>query len=566
MQSTPAAQRHPSLRRDAASTLRPSGSVAAALAIVALAFVSIASRPIMPVDETRYLSVAWEMWHRGSAWVPYLNGEPYDHKPPALFWLIQFGWWIGGAGDAWPRWIGPLSTLVSGALLAWLGQRLWPRHRDVGALAATIFLGGFFVAAYSTLLMFDMPLLVCIATAWSGLWDAAKDGRTHDWALFGAGLGAGLMVKGPVVLVYTLPPLVMIRYWRPDGATPLRWSGVGLAMTVALAPAAGWLSLAASDGGATYLHHLLVDQTLQRVAGDLGHQRPLWWYVPVALLLAVPWLLWRDARRALARLPALRAEPGVRFVAITLVMGFLILCLVHGKQVHYLIPLLALGALLLARGLRELHAAGRRASPLPALSIPLVFLGVALVAMRWTPGEIPRATVIGLLVSPALVLASVLLLTSVDDMLDAARRLSAASAITVLAVVGIFGPVGAPSFDLRAGAAHIAEAQSHNRPVAFVGKYQGEFGFLGRLTKPLTELRPTEALRWASAHPTGLLVVRRKRLALVGDVVVEFRQPYKSDELLMLSSTAILHSGSAFRDAPTSVVHGSRPAGDRAHG
>ena len=53
---------------------------------------SIWLRPLWPVDETRYASVAWEMWLRGDFLVPYVNGEPYSHKPPLLFWLIQLGW------------------------------------------------------------------------------------------------------------------------------------------------------------------------------------------------------------------------------------------------------------------------------------------------------------------------------------------------------------------------------------------------------------------------------------------------------------------------------------------
>ena len=43
---------------------------------------ALLTRPLLPVDETRYASVAWEMWSRGDFLVPYLNGEPYSHKPP----------------------------------------------------------------------------------------------------------------------------------------------------------------------------------------------------------------------------------------------------------------------------------------------------------------------------------------------------------------------------------------------------------------------------------------------------------------------------------------------------
>ena len=49
--------------------------------------VALIVRPPLPVDETRYLAVAWDMWLENHYLVPHLNGEPYSHKPPLLFWL-----------------------------------------------------------------------------------------------------------------------------------------------------------------------------------------------------------------------------------------------------------------------------------------------------------------------------------------------------------------------------------------------------------------------------------------------------------------------------------------------
>ena len=57
---------------------------------------AILTRPLLPVDETRYLAVAWEMWLGGDYLVPHLNGETYSHKPPLLFWLINLGWGVFG--------------------------------------------------------------------------------------------------------------------------------------------------------------------------------------------------------------------------------------------------------------------------------------------------------------------------------------------------------------------------------------------------------------------------------------------------------------------------------------
>ena len=50
-----------------------------------LILTSLVTRGFLPVDETRYVSVAWEMWLRHDFLVPHLNGAVYSHKPPLLF-------------------------------------------------------------------------------------------------------------------------------------------------------------------------------------------------------------------------------------------------------------------------------------------------------------------------------------------------------------------------------------------------------------------------------------------------------------------------------------------------
>jgi len=76
-----------------------SGATLAMLLATAIIVARVAALPLMPIDETRYLSVAWEMWQHHTFLVPTLNGEAYSHKPPLLFWLIQLGWWLFGTSD-----------------------------------------------------------------------------------------------------------------------------------------------------------------------------------------------------------------------------------------------------------------------------------------------------------------------------------------------------------------------------------------------------------------------------------------------------------------------------------
>ena len=86
--------------------------------VLVLATLQLWLRPLMPVDETRYLSVAWEMWWRGDFLVPYLNGEPYSHKPPLLFWLMHGLWSLFGVSELAAR----LIPLLLSVLALWMSD------------------------------------------------------------------------------------------------------------------------------------------------------------------------------------------------------------------------------------------------------------------------------------------------------------------------------------------------------------------------------------------------------------------------------------------------------------
>jgi 4-amino-4-deoxy-L-arabinose transferase-like glycosyltransferase len=122
------------------------------------------ARPLTPVDETRYLAVAWEMWLGGDFLVPHLNGEPYSHKPPLLFWLINLGWLLTGVSEWWARLVAPLCGLGALFVARALTARLWPERPEIAALVPWLLLGSLFWAAFASVTMFDM-LLTLISTA-----------------------------------------------------------------------------------------------------------------------------------------------------------------------------------------------------------------------------------------------------------------------------------------------------------------------------------------------------------------------------------------------------------------
>ena len=110
-----------------------------ALIALLLVLIGIVSRPLIPIDETRYLTVAWEMRHADTWLYSHLNGANYSDKPPVLFWLINLVWSVTGpnefAGRLTPALFLPVTVFLTGVL----GRRLG--GEAVGARAGYVAVG-----------------------------------------------------------------------------------------------------------------------------------------------------------------------------------------------------------------------------------------------------------------------------------------------------------------------------------------------------------------------------------------------------------------------------------------
>ncbi len=471
---------------------------------------ALSTRTYFPIDETRYVGVAWEMWLRGDFLVPHLNGEPYSHKPPLLFWLFQAGWWLFGVSDWWPRLVPALFALANLFLTAGLARRLWPELREAAALTPLILFGTLLWTFYTSMVMFDMLVVFCTLLGMHGTLSAAG-GRQRGWLLLGAAIGLGVLAKGPVILLHTLPVALLAPLWLSVEVKPARWTVwyLGLLGAVLLGAAIGfaWALPAASAGGEVFGRALLWGQTAGRIGGEAApHSRPLWWYLPILPLMLFPWSVWPPLWRGARALRAVGLDSGVRFCLAWLLPVFIAFSLIRGKQVQYLLPLLPACALLAARILSQagdfrpmrdaripgailtiagiiltvVHSIAYRYNEAdwlehlePAWGVAVIALGVAILVV---PCRTPRGAVIKWL------LVSVMLY--------------------VIAHVGIV-KVAMQAYDLRPMASHIATVQQQGLPVAHVGKYHNQYHFLGRLEQPLIILRPRRGRCLGTPSPPG---------------------------------------------------------------
>lgn len=486
-----------------------------ALIAVALVVLSVATAflPALPVDETRYLTVAWEMRTTGSWVLPTLNFAPYSHKPPLLFWLINASWSIFGV-SVWPARL--VGALAMGAVLASthaLDKRLAPGAGRGLAPGALMLLGLPLFVTLGFAIMFDMLLTATVSAAMLALWSAGRRGGGAAFAAYGICVSLGVLAKGPVALMFVLPPALLARYWI-DPVQRRGWAlRVGLALALGVGMALAWALWAAHLGGPEYADMLLWKQSAGRIASSFSHARPIWFYVPIVLLYLAPLWLWRPVWAGFRQgFGGNRAAAA--FLLCWIVPAFVGLSVISGKQLHYLLPLVPGVALLVSLVLRQVQ---------PGISdrVPfLIFAGLALAALAavalapsgWIESDSSLLAAASQISFPLLAFSGACVLAVLAFTAGSLQRslagLALANLVFLSSVVFQTRTAIGDLFDLQPVADVIHGFR--NRPIAVAQQTRGEFGFLSRLKAPLVHVPEEDLSCWLSSNPNGLAIVRKR--------------------------------------------------------
>lgn len=498
----------------------------------------------MPLYSTRTLGVAWEMWSSGQFLVPCSNGEPYSHKVPLLFWLIHAGWAIGGVGDVWPRILQVALGLGVLLLARRLARVLFAATPLVGTLTPWLLAAFGYAFLFGLQIMYEVLLCVCVLGAFNAL--VGRDpAQRPRFILFALAVAAGLLAKGPVMLVHVVFPYLLGPLWHPWAAAErARWyCGGGLALLGGCAVLLAWAIPAAIIGGEGYRNELFFMQTAGRVIDSFDHARPWWWYLRMLPAMLIPWLLWPRAWQAIVMGIGAERGTGLHFIACWLVPVVVAFSLISGKQIYYLLPEATAGAMLLAIGFARLDQRARKA-PLVFGTWPLALCLLAgALALFLLPGwiangrvtsvwyvDLSTASVWFVVIGFALGLA-VLSAPRADG--AAVMRVATVSILTMALFTALFAQTLWPRFDVRPAARYVAALQAQGIEVAHHGIYHTQFQFAGRLVDPLIVLPLHGYESWLDAHPDARVVRYQTTLGTQDLDHAELVQPLRSDWLLI---------------------------------
>lgn len=457
-------------------------------------------KPLLPIDETRYLAVAWEMWVRGDFLVPHLNGSTYSHKPPLLFWIINFSWKIFGLNEWSPRVIAPIFGIGCIILTTVIANRLYPKTQTY-LIAPFLLIGTSYWAIFSTVTMFDLLVVFWTLLGINALIDSGKEKLNLGWGVFAVSIGLGILSKGPIILIYLLPAAFFAPYWLQINNTKriMKWYiGLMISTLAGVVIALAWAIPASIAGGKEYSDAIFWGQSAGRIVNSFAHKQPFWWYAAIIPLLLFPWIVWPTILKNLwHRIHQVynysQIPHSYRLIMIMVISSILILSAFSGKQPHYLLPIfpmLSIGAsaLLISLGSKDLF--NHRFDIIPTALIAFIIGFIILASQNVeTSNEYAEWIIkINIYWGAPLVLFGLFLIIYPPKIIQNRILVTALSNnLIIILVLFAVRPILTHGYNIKPVAEFISNSQREGYTIAYYGKYHGQFHFLGRLKKPIVE-------------------------------------------------------------------------------
>jgi 4-amino-4-deoxy-L-arabinose transferase-like glycosyltransferase len=444
-----------------------------------LFFYGLGQFGLVGADEPRYAQVAREMLERHDWITPTLGGKAWLEKPVLYYWQAMIAYRLFGVHD----WAARLPSSVDASLIV-LGVYLFLRklrpgfHLD-GALmtASAAGLVGFAHSASTDMALAAMLSLAMLA--WYAWWETSQ--KTY-LAGFYAFLALAALAKGPVALALAGAVIVLFAIAAQDLRIVLKtfWvPGMLLFLLVALP----WY-VAVEGHHPEFFRVFILEHNLARFGSNLyHHEQPFWFYLPVAALALVPWIVfvgaslvevvrawWAERKTLFDSSDALNI-----FLVLWLLVPIVFFSLSHSKLPGYILPAIPAGPVLVAEYLRRHVNEGDRPSLLViglhalVAAVPLVpalMISYLVVQHRlpWGTGTIVASVI-------ALILAAGIAVTLAGKL--GLRLLYFVTLVPVVFVVGALLKIGAPQLDqtlsARPVARQLAGMEIKHLPVAVLG-------------------------------------------------------------------------------------------------
>src|SRR5436305_3218180 len=307
--------------------------------------------PPIDRDETRFAQATKQMVETGDFVDIRFQDDVRYTKPVGVYWLQALAVETASALGL-PRaqvriWLYRIPSLVGaiGAVLSTYWTALAFVTRRGAILAGLILCSSMLLGVEARLAKTDAMLLLTVVAAMGALarvylsWQRGEDPEHPPWtwpAIFWTALAAGILLKGPLILMFVGLTMVSLAILDRSAAWLWRLRPVwGLSWTLVLV--LPWFVAIFLRAGDAFFANSLGGDMLSKLAAQESHG------APPGLYLLLFWItFWPGAPLAGMAAPAVwraRREPGAQYLLAWLIPSWIVFELVLTKLPHYVMPL-----------------------------------------------------------------------------------------------------------------------------------------------------------------------------------------------------------------------------------
>jgi 4-amino-4-deoxy-L-arabinose transferase-like glycosyltransferase len=333
-----------------------------------------------------------------------LNGVAYLEKSPLIYWMMATSFRIFGVHD----WSARLPLAFAVVLLCWVTYRFgrWAFGEEADFYTGIVLSTSVGLFLFTRILIPDATVTLCITGAiwaWLRLLEPESKHSTFWGCVLGLCLGAGLLLKGLIAVVFPLAACLLYmtlsrQLFSPEAWRRLHvWLVIGLTMLVA----APWhvlatirnppyFSFSMHSGPGEYRgffwfyffnEHLLRFLNLRYPRDYNTVARPLFWLLNLVWIF--PWSAYLIAAPSLAYQPTSRAAR-VRLIAVCWIAVVMLFFTFSTTQEYYSMPIYPALALLIGSSLASGSRYLRTATSILLAMLTLVFAALStLLLLVW---------------------------------------------------------------------------------------------------------------------------------------------------------------------------------------
>ncbi len=240
-------------------------------------------------DEPRYAEVAREMFVTGDYISPRLAGCLWFEKPVLLYWMTASAYQLFGVNEFAARFPSALAALAALIFVYYALSRAVSHSLAVVSSLALATCGLFIGYARSATTDMVMAATMTIAFLSAFLFTATKRARNLHWILCWAAVGAAVLAKGLVAIVFAIAILV-VYFFIAGQLKSVGWRYWLAGLVVMLAVASVWYAPVTARHGWAFIDKFIIEHHFQRYLTERhSHPQPVYYYLLIAPASLLPW-------------------------------------------------------------------------------------------------------------------------------------------------------------------------------------------------------------------------------------------------------------------------------------